>query len=417
MHPSSSDSEKGGNGAPAFRGAVILGSNVNGIGVIRSLGRLGVTCGAIFPPQDGDHAYHSKYLRVAERAAADADDHELREVLARAAGLLRAPRPVLIPTSDRYSQFLCTNQASLAEEYIFNCADIDLYDTFLDKWKTYGICNENNVLVPRTVCPQATDQLPAIARDLRYPVIVKPRYTFGDAFPGKNAQCENITALLAFFERHDVIGDAIIQEIIPSGDGDVLVLASYSDNDGKVRAMYSGRKIRQYLPDYGSTSFGISEKHPELEQRTREFLDKIGYRGFAMVEFARSRDDGRPYFLELNTRTAWTNRLFADAGVDLTQIGYLDMIGMDYEAVVGPIEQRDGINWLEFRRDFGSMRIKRKHQEITILQWLRSIVRARSFAYWSWRDPIPFVVACFWRFGKWCRNYLMFGSNDHTRTQ
>jgi predicted ATP-grasp superfamily ATP-dependent carboligase len=200
---------------------------------------------------------------------------------------------------------------------------------------------------------------------------------------------------MAFFEEFDVYGTAVIQEIIPSGDGDIIVLATYSDDSGKVLATYSGRKLRQYLPDYGATCYGISESHLKLEHSVKAFLENIGYKGFAMIEFARSRVDQRAYFLELNTRTSWTNRLYADAGVDLTQVGYLSMIGLDYLELVGSIQQRDGVIWLDFRRDLASLKIKRRQRVLGVFRWFLSILKSRSFAWWDWRDPVPFFSTLF----------------------
>lgn len=386
-----------GDDCSARKGAIILGTNVNGIGAIRSLGRLGVACGAIYSPLGSDHALHSKYLKAAHCIAADAASSEIEKALRIVTGTLRADRPVLIATTDKYSEFLSRNKALLSQDYELACADIGLFDLFLDKWKTVGFCQTNNLPIPTTHCPKTIDQLRVIAADLRYPVIVKPRYTFNSAFPGKNAVFAEPPSLISFFQNHEILGDAVIQEIIPSGDGNILVTVSYSGTDGKVRAMYSGRRIRQCRPDYGAACFAVSEKQTELEKISRAFLNSIKYEGFAMLEFARSRDDGSDYFLELNTRVAYSNQLFSDAGVDLTQVGYLDIIGQDFRKVLGQVEQRDGVVWLDMRRDFASMKIKRRQGQISVWEWLRSIVRARSFAYWSWRDPKPFFAACLWR--------------------
>lgn len=378
-------------------GALVLGGDVNGLGVIRSLGRLRVTVGAVLSIHPGEHAHHSKYVSVTEEVTPDAGDQELVEALKAAALRLGKERVVLIPTSDRYSQFLSKNARNLPSEFILNCADAELYDAFLDKWNTAKLCERHGVLAPQTCCPRTFDEVKQAAASLTFPVIVKPRYTFDSRFPGKNAQFSNAGEFLEFFRQHSLLGAVVAQEIIPSGDGDIIVLASYSNPRGKVMAMYSGRKLRQYLPDYGATCYGISERHESLEQKTRRFLNDIAYRGFAMIEFARSRKDGRAYFLELNTRTSWTNQLYADSGVDLTRIGYLDMTGLESCNDTYPVEQRNGVVFLDFRRDVASMRIKRRSGEIRFIAWFISILKARSFAFWDFNDPIPFFAACVFR--------------------
>lgn len=378
-------------------GAIVLGTNVNGIGVVRSLGQLGVTCAALFAEQYGDHAYHTKYLKHSLRVSPNASDKDLTRALVELSARLNKSRPVLIPTSDRYSQFLCRNVGELSQRYRLNCPEFELCDAFLDKWKTAQICMQNAVPIPDTYCPASDDELAQLAANFSYPIISKPRYTFDKHFPGKNAVFHSFSELSDFLDRFPALGDVVLQQIIPSGDGDIFVIATYSDLNGRVQAIYSGRKIRQYLPDYGATSFGVSERQPALETLTRKFLDTIGYRGFSMVEFARDRDSGEAYFLELNTRTSWTNQLYADSGVDLTQIGYLDMIGLDFRDVLGEVNQTEGIHWLDFRRDFASFRLKNRYGHVSFIEWAKSIIKARSFAYWQLRDPKPFIIGCLWR--------------------
>lgn len=378
-------------------GAIVLGTEVNGIAVIRSLGRLGVRCGALSTASRGDHAPSSRYLSFAGVLPQGASDATLASIIQDASKGFGDGPAVLIPTTDRYSEFLSRNRETLANEFILCCPAMDLCDAFLDKWKTAETCNDNGILIPQTACPRTRDNLAQVAREIPFPVVVKPRYTFGTKFPGKNAVFTDAAGLLKFFNDNTLLGHCVVQQIIPSGDGDILVTASYSGGKGTVEAIYSGRKIRQYLPDYGATCFGISERHPVLETESRRFLDKIRYTGFAALEFARSRIDGRAYFLELNTRTYYHNQLFADAGIDLTQIGYLSATGHDIGPELRSLRQREGLIWIDFRRDFQSMRIKRRQGRITIAQWLRSIVAARSFAYWNWRDPLPFAFACAWR--------------------
>lgn len=374
--------------------AIVLGTEVNGMGVIRSLGRLGVECAAVCAPLHGDHALRSKYLAFSEQISPTADHDDITRVLSDVASRLKNEQPVLIPTTDMFSQYICDNQEQLAERFLFRCASKELFDSFLDKWKTDQICRANGIIVPNTFNPQDDAELLIVSEKLSFPAIVKPRYTFYNNFPGKNVVVNDANELLDFFAEHAVLGQSVIQEIIPSGDGDIIVVVTYSGKDGLVKATYSGRKIRQLLPDYGATCYGISESHPELVSTSENFLNKIGYKGFAALEYARSRADGQFYFLELNTRTYYHNQLFADAGVDLTQIGFAEITGLDQGASNTPKSQRNGLVWIDFRRDFKSVRIKLSHGNITVSEWLKSLLYPRSFAYWNWHDPMPFVEAC-----------------------
>jgi D-aspartate ligase len=401
---------------PAIPGsAIVLGTEVNGLGVIRSLGRINVRCAAVCAPARGDPARFSRYLAFTREIPLDAPDGIYIQALRQIAGRLQRLPVVLIPTTDRYSELLARNEDQIRRDFLVCNPARSVCDMFLDKWSTAELCKRNDILIPFTACPETSAELERLASEVEYPVIVKPRYTFGNLFPGKNAVFDCRDELLAFFRSHRLFGHCVVQKIIPSGDGDILVTASYSSDKGRVQALYSGRKIRQYLPDYGATCFGLSERHPDLEAITRILLESIGYNGFAALEFARSRVDGRTYFLELNTRTYYHNQLFADAGVDLTQIGYLSAIGQDFATLFGAPTQRDGLVWLDFRRDYRSMRIKRRAGQITLAAWLHSLVTARSFAVWNWRDPRPFVMACTHRVSELARKIQRRVGGGRTR--
>ncbi len=239
-------------------------------------------CGAISARSPGDHAVHSRYLACHETVRLDASDETLVSALRIVARRLGSGRTVLVPTTDRYSEFLSRNQDMPFRRTSCPVAPARSSVThFLDKWKTAQLCIDNGILIPPTFCPDTTDELAKVAADVTFPVVVKPRYTFGTAFPGKNAVfVTNTRALLHFFDGNALLGNCVIQRIIPSGDGDILVTASYSADNGLVQAIYSGRKIRQYLPDYGATCFGISERHPELEEQITPISGRHRLQGF-----------------------------------------------------------------------------------------------------------------------------------------
>lgn len=374
--------------------AIILGTNVNGLGVIRSLGRLGADCMAVYAETAGDFALHSRYLKRHRQLTPDAEDSEILSALSDLSRDTCDDKPVLIATTDRYAQFICRNQHALSDSFLYRSPSAELCDTFLDKWKTAQICTRYGIRAPTTRCPNTRDEIEVTGTALSFPVVVKPRYTFDSSFPGKNFVASNASELSALFRDHDIVGRAVVQEIVPSGDGDILVVAAYSSADGKVIASYSGRRVRQFRPDFGAACFAVSERLGELEELSRSFLDSIGYQGFSMLEFARSREDGRDYFIELNARMTLSNQLFSDVGIDLSQIAYFDLIGHDISHKAGTVRQKDGVYWVDFARDLGSFLAKRRQRKINFAQWLLSIAGARSFAYWRLSDPLPFVFGC-----------------------
>ena len=154
----------------------------------------------------------------------------------------------------------------------------------------------------------------------------------------------------------------IFQEIVPSGDGHIEVVTTYSDIHGSVLASISGKRLRQWLRDVESASFFTTVTLPDLQVQSRSFLEDIGCVGFAQIEYAEDVRTGEMFFLELNARTVYSNQLFADAGIDLSAIGYLDLNGES-----PPLEsrQRDGVYSIDIHRDIpilrGQMAASRDH--------------------------------------------------------
>jgi len=357
--------------------AIVLGLGVNGLGVVRSLGRRGVRCVGLV--EDGrDPAVASRYL---ERVVV-LGDREPGAALSELMDLAPEP-PVLLPTSDRFALWVARNARGLRRRAHIPGPDEALCRAVLDKIAAVDLCHEHGMPTPASAAPSSA----AAVSDACFPAILKPRDTWTIPFPGKNALAEDPAELARFFERHpECLGDVLVQRRVDSGDGHVLVAAAYVGRDGDVLGLYTGRKLRQHLPDRGVTCFGVSESLPEVERLTRRFLDRTGYRGFAALEFAEDRATGALSFLELNPRTYLHNQLFADAGVDLTWIGWRDLTG---QPASPPPTQRDGLVWLDFDRDLRSFSRRLRAGRGRPLSWLWSLRRARSYAWWARDDPGP----------------------------
>ena len=62
---------------------------------------------------------------------------------------------------------------------------------------------------------------------------------------------------------------------------------------GEVAAMACVRKIRQYVPGFGITSFGRTEWQDTVVEQTARLVRALGWTGIASVEFKQSCRDGR----------------------------------------------------------------------------------------------------------------------------
>ncbi|MDR4508706.1 MAG: hypothetical protein MRJ65_10825 [Candidatus Brocadiaceae bacterium] len=388
---------------------IILGLSVNALGVIRSITSIDVSCYGIFCDSSLEIARHTKHLTSTIRLSKNHSDDEILIALSRIRQKEDERRPVVIATADKYAHFISKNQEALQVHYEIRTPTKDIHDAFVDKRKTISICKQHGVLIPSSLSPESFTDIAEIGERLRFPLIVKPSNTFNVQFPGKNFVAKDLSLLKSFFIVHpDLILKTVIQEVVNSGDGRIVVAASYSNRKGNVEAVYTGRKIRQWQPDYGVTCFGVSENIPEIKRISYHFLNDIGYSGFAAMEFAEDKTTGRYYFLELNTRTYYHNQLFSDAGVDLTKVAYYEMCGMDFREYMPELIEKEDIYWIDILRDVLSFAVKWGRGEIGFFEWYTSVRKASSLAVFDPCDLKPFFYDIASVFSKGCKKFKSF---------
>jgi predicted ATP-grasp superfamily ATP-dependent carboligase len=119
----------------------------------------------------------------------------------------------------------------------------------------------------------------------------------------------------------------------------------------------------------------------------------MGFIGLGTLEFAKDINSGKYYFLEINGRSYYHNKLFTDCNKNLSYIAYCDAVGLKIEDLTDI--QKEGLIWIDFSRDLASFTRKHKKNEIKAIEWLRSIIRARSFAVFDKYDLLPFIYSTF----------------------
>lgn len=364
--------------------AVVLGMGIGGLGIARSLGRAGVPAIGLWSADD-EVGRLSRYCR-AVRAPSVVGDETLATL--RAATAAVEEKPVLLPTTDAYANWINERQAVLRHSFRFHTLDRTLFHRLNSKLSP-KLAREHGLAAPRTEQFDGLELFEQGIGAFRFPVVVKPIDTFRRILPDgvKNAVFDAPGPLVDYVRSsRPRLADMVFQEVVPSGDGHIHVCTVLCDGGGEPILVYTGRKLRQYPPDYGVTCFGLSERNEELARLATGFLRAIGYRGICTLEFARDRETGRYFFLEANLRGYYHNQLFADAGVDFALAEYrLLADGVRPR----PAVQKEGIRWIDFPRDLASFH--RGGAPLNAGEWLRSVLAARSFATFALDDPAPWL--------------------------
>jgi D-aspartate ligase len=386
----------------------VEGLDVSAYGIERSLGRRGLSVNALDSSKK-DFLRFSRYCRDCytfqndpNQPRAHADDiipneHELYELLVKWGRALPA-KPVLFATSDWFTRFLCNWQQDLSSGFLFHWVPKEIFTTITEKGRIAEFCKSVGVHVPFTWNTHPEDDISSMAKEMPFPCLVKPIHRQAVAFPipAKVFVACNQHELESFFRNNpQLMGATLAQELIEGGDEQIFQCTALVRHSGDtVRATV--RKLHQFPPGYGTMCYGKTERNDELATESLKLLGALGYRGLSSLEFKYRKSDGRYYFIEMNTRLPWYNGIFDDAGVNLPYLAYLDLIGQSDEPELRRTQQRE-IAWTSCRKYFAWYKEIRKEHPISLWNWICSIGKVRSFAWWNWRDPEPFVASLFFR--------------------
>ncbi len=251
--------------------------------------------------------------------------------------------------------------------------------------------------IPETWFAANREELIAQRNAIQFPCIVKPTYStaFRQRFGVKAKQFGEFEALLAFADEVFAAGiEFVVQEFIDGPATELYTYAAYSDDDGEVIASFTGRKLHQYPPDFGTCRLGESVFAADLEEVGARLLKILRYRGISLTEFKRDPRGGYR-LIELNPRPGdWPERLAQLCNANLVHTAYRASIG---EAVERQRGNRYGVKWVNLFEDaYYCLRGYRlfgfPEEHRGFWKWLRELRGLETDAFWSWRDPKPALV-------------------------
>ncbi len=324
-----------------------------GLYATRELGRAGFQILGV--TGENSCATASKYLSHPDQCWRINDDRLLFEKLIEI-GSKEVIHPILLPTSDRYIEFLAENFKALSEVFLLQ----DSYDPsfvfdLLEKGRFYKLCTEHDLPAPGIWHPESRDELLGLAEQIPFPCILKPKliHLAADFLKGKKVLlASNRDEFLSMAKTlPDNVGGWVVQEIIPGPESNILLLAGYFDNDSEPVEIFTARKLRQYPPGFGSASLVESEMNTEIIDASVSFLKKIGFKGVCGTEFKYDPRDGRLKIIEINPRPTLWFHLSHASGKRVVETACRDMMGLP---VTSTTPQIDGVLWRYALKDFYS---------------------------------------------------------------
>jgi D-aspartate ligase len=369
--------------------AIVLSTHTMGLGVIRSLGIMGVPTVAVYHDRN-DMGYVSRY--VTEKIyAPHPEKHEERfiDLLMGLADQYRGG--VLIPASDETLTTVSKHKDLLERHYIVACTGWEITRKFIDKRYTYALADEAGVPAPKTFIPVSLADLEKYEKAVQYPCLVKPRqsHRYHEIFRTKMVMVNDFEQMVrAYRQATDAGLEVMIQEIIPGDDSQTFNYNSYFW-DGRPLVEFTAQQIRKAPPRFGAPRVVISKDVPEIIEPGRSILRAMGFSGYSCTEFKKDARDGSYKLMEVNGRHNRSTLLAVRCGLNFPWLQYRHLVSGQLPS---SSHYRNGVYWISLDKDI-VCNLRYFHRErYSPMQYIRPYLRPHVFDIFDWKDLKPFLL-------------------------
>jgi predicted ATP-grasp superfamily ATP-dependent carboligase len=298
---------------------------------------------------------------------------------------------VLVPVLEE-GFLIAKHAASLSDQ--FHLA-VPSYDTLLsvhDKVRLARACRQHGVRTPKTVTFRKLAEDNHLLKELRFPVMIKPRQGGGG---WAVRECTESGQVLEILEKGNYLDLPLerffVQEKI-KGNG--ICFAVLYDV-GVCVATVGYRQVRNYPVGYGQSTFRVGVDCPAAKTQMHKLLDALSWHGVCQGDFLLEEETGTPYLTDVNPRFWGSTGHSIAAGVDIPLMYYRIAVGLPYQ----PADRADTSaksRWLggDLMSFFGTLR-KAEHKTRFVKDFIFS--GATYYDDFSLSDPLPFFA---WGFQK-----------------
>ena len=377
---------------------IVLGLGQNGLATIRALGRKGIPVIGIDSNLDQPTAKSRYCIRVQcddFKAGGEGLLHCLLDI-----GKNLPCKGVLFPSGDLNLIVVSEGREALEPYFLFALPEKESVRLILNKNDFYKFALREGFPIAKTYFLKGLEEIQEAARQISYPALIKP--FLRDAawreqhnlklYEARSAEelireCEHI-----FPMHHEIL----IQECIPGADSELSFSLTYLDRHLEPLAMFTGRKLRQEPPRFGTSSMAQSKWDPWIAETSISLLKALRYRGYGSVEFKRDPRDGAFKIIEVTGRTWYPHGLSTRCGVNLPYLAYCDLLGLKVER---PQSFEEGVKWIDEDRDLRSSLQYHREGNLSLLAWIKSYRGKRTYALAAMDDPAP-ILSTIGRFGR-----------------
>jgi predicted ATP-grasp superfamily ATP-dependent carboligase len=340
------------------------------------------------------HAFFCRTNACEKILYLDTDREEFIEGLVKL-GKALDQKAVLFPCTDLCVLRISRHRQELEPYYHLALPQPEVVEKLMNKLSFLEYALQENLPIPKTFLLRHRREAEQAARELNFPCILKP--------PMKTALWEKHTTIKAyklsgaeeFLHLYDQCcnwADILIaQEWIPGPDSNLYSCNCYFDANSEPLVTFTARKLRQWPPETGSTSLGEECRNSVVLNAAIALFKKERWHGLGYLEMKRDARTGKHYIIEPNIGRPTGRSALAEAcGVELLYTMYCDNAGRPLPE--NRKQKFTGGKWMCVLEDLRSARIYWQRGELTLRDWWRSVRGKKTYADFSWTDPMPFLA-------------------------
>ncbi len=370
-------------------GAIVMGADYRGLGVVRSLGRRDIPVWVLRQP---GHLLASTSRYVHRNLKWPSGDEESQiDFLMELAAKHHLQGWVLYPTEDATVTLIAKHHQTLSAAYRLTVPPWEELSMCCDKHKLHSIVNRLGIHQPWTVCPGNRDELATL--DCPFPVVLKPtmRLELNRFTAAKAWRVDDRESLSARYDEACTLVPpdmVMVQELVPGGRESQFSFAALCQ-EGRACATVTARRTRQYPSEFGRLSTYVETVDvPEILAPATRLLEELCFTGLVEVEFKRDARDGLYRLLDVNPRVWGWHSLCARAGVDFPYL----LWRLVHNLPISNLQGRTGVRWMRMSTDFLSAAVDIFHRRLSLGEYVRSLQRPIESAIYAPDDPIPGFV-------------------------
>lgn len=213
-------------------------------------------------------------------------------------------RHVLYPTSDELAWLVSVHASELSQYFHLYDPGVESVYGLLNKRKLFEAGQAVGLTLPRTWFPESEADLEAIAREARFPVLIKPttQILYSTHVKGLPVAepAQLVTEYRAFardgyadmlVKFDPAVARPMVQEFHPEAAEGIYSLSGFVDESGELFEVRGAMKVLQRPRRLGvGVCFESAPVRQDLADGLKRLCQRLGYHGVFEVEFIQTKD-------------------------------------------------------------------------------------------------------------------------------